>query len=53
MKLAEETLLEIVAIVQHGLVYEKDISQMLRDLDLEERETKLYPTQEYLAKRSV
>jgi hypothetical protein len=34
MKLAKEALLEIVAILQDGLVGSKDISQALRDLDL-------------------
>ena len=34
MKLAPEVLLEIVAIVQNGLVYGKDVSEQLRCLDL-------------------
>lgn len=34
MKLAEDSLIEIVDIVREGLVEGKDISQMLRDLDL-------------------
>ena len=35
MKLSKEALLEIVAIVQDGLMNGKDISQALRDLDFD------------------
>lgn len=34
MKLGKDVLLEIVAIVQEGLVEATDVSQALRDLDL-------------------
>lgn len=37
MKLGKSALLEIVAIVQDGLVNGKDISQSLRELDLVEK----------------
>ena len=36
MKLATDTLLEIVAIIQDGFANGKDVSQALRDLDLEQ-----------------
>lgn len=35
MKLSNEVMFEIIDIVREGLAEEKDISQMLRDIDLE------------------
>jgi len=35
MKLDAGVLIEIVAIVQNGLLFQDDISQQLRDLDLD------------------
>jgi hypothetical protein len=56
MKLSKEALVEIMAIVQMGLIEGKDISQGLRDLDLEVVDvgtsgvlTALGLSQEYLA----
>jgi hypothetical protein len=37
MKLSKEVLLEIVALVQDGIFNDRDISDNLRQLDLEER----------------
>ena len=34
MKLGPDVLIEIVAIVQRGLIEGEDVSQMLRDMDL-------------------
>lgn len=65
MKLAPEVLLEIVAIVQNGLVYGKDVSEQLRNLDLEVKSEdecppecgdavcKLYLTEQYKATREL
>lgn len=54
MKLSKEALLEIVAILQDGLIGAKDISQALRELDLvDERQldehVELVLSQEYIA----
>lgn len=35
MKLGEDVLLEIIDIVRQGLIEGKDVSEMLRDIDLE------------------
>lgn len=35
MKLADDALIRIIEILRQGLMEEKDISQLLRDLDLE------------------
>jgi hypothetical protein len=48
MKLSKEALLEIVAIFQEGLLEGKDMSQALRDLDLEIDVDKLNLTREYV-----
>jgi hypothetical protein len=51
MKLAPDTLLEIMAILQSGILEMKDISGGLRDLDLEERDGKLGLSAEYVSSR--
>ena len=53
MKLANDVLVEIIDIVRKGLVEQKDISDLLRDLDLEKDQSdKLCLTDKYKAKRS-
>jgi hypothetical protein len=54
MKLANDALLEIVAIIQDGLANGRDVSQALRDLDLYDtssgdRDGPLGLSEEYLA----
>jgi len=52
MKLAPDSLLEIVAIIQKGLLMQTDISDELRNLDLQENEDgKLSLSDEYQASR--
>lgn len=41
MKLADDALIGIIEILRVALVEAKDVSQLLRSLDLEEREGKL------------
>lgn len=38
MKLGSDVLLEIVAIVQNGFLRQEDISQKLRDIDLDKED---------------
>lgn len=48
MKLGEDVLLEIMSILQRGLLEQRDVSQMLRDLDIVQgNEGKLNLTKEY------
>lgn len=49
MKLSKEAVLEVVAIVQDGILGVKDASDGLRELDLEEYDGCLRLTPEYLA----
>ena len=48
MRLSKETLLEIVAIFQNGLMQGKDASQALRELDLEIGIEELVLSSDYL-----
>jgi phage gp36-like protein len=52
MKFGEDTLLEIVEIVRRGLVDMKDISQSLRDVDLEIRNDRVCLTSKYVKGRN-
>lgn len=52
MKLGKTALLEIVNIVQEGLVKGVDISQRLRDLDLEEKEGALETSKTYVSAKA-
>jgi len=52
MKLDSRTLLEIVSIVQSGLMRMEDISDKLRSLDLVERDGELTLSDEYLIESS-
>lgn len=46
VKLGDETLLHILEIFRQGIIEQKDMSQALRDLDLEQRaDGKLYVRQ--------
>ena len=51
MKLGKTTLLEIVNIVQEGLTKGIDISQRLRDLDVEEKDGSLELSDSYTSGR--
>ena len=51
MKLGKTTLLEIVNIVQEGLTKGIDISQRLRDLDVEEKDGSLELSDSYMSGR--
>ena len=52
MKLAEDVLLEIMSIVQTGIIEMKDVSEMLRNVDIEVSEdNKLTLTKEYKSKK--
>ena len=50
MKLGEDILVEIVAIVQNGFLLQSDVSDSLRSIDLVERDGKLYLSDDYLAR---
>lgn len=49
MKLSKEVLIEIVSIVQDGILEGRDISDGLRDLDLIQKEDQLNLSEEYVA----
>jgi hypothetical protein len=51
MKFSDDVLLEIVDIVRRGIATGTDVSQMLRDLDLEESDGRLVMTAGYLEHR--
>lgn len=51
MKFDSDVYLEIVAIVQEGLVTMTDCSQKLRDIDLVERDGKLGLSPDYISTR--
>jgi hypothetical protein len=52
MKLADEVLVEIVDIVRTGLVEQKDISDLLRDLDLQvDKDQKLVLTEAFKSRK--
>lgn len=50
MKLGSDVLVEIVAIIQEGLMKQIDISDKLRNLDLSEKDGRLILSEEYARK---
>lgn len=51
MRLASDVLIEIMNIVQSGLLLQEDVSQALRDLDLEEIDGELVLSEDYVNER--
>lgn len=47
MKLHGEVLLEIISMFQKGILEETDISELMRELDLEQKDGLLVLTEEY------
>ena len=51
MKLNKDVLVEVVSIVQSGLLCQRDVSEELRQLDLVEVDGSLSLSDDYLAQR--